>query len=571
MDLRAKELIRIGKKLFDMKRDVDSLWQEICYNFYPERADFVARRSRGDEFSDHLFSSYPSLARQELGNMLSTNLRPQSSKWFNMHVDKMELDENPAERKFLEGLTNIMWRAMYFPNTGLVRSTKQCDHDFVAVGNGVIMCTSNMAGNGLLYRNYHLKDCAWSENAEGKVDELHRKEMISVKKLCQMFPDTVSRDTKNKMKESPEEEIECRHVVLPTRQYEHKKPNGDDSQFTSLWIEIEQETILEEVAMDYFMYIVPRWQTIAGTVYGRSMATNIALPDGRTMQVVIRTLREAAEKYVDPPMVAVSEAIRGDIPLYPGGITYADADYDERLGEVLRPITQQSGNMPIGFEVAQALREDIRHAFFLDKITLPDPTNTDMTAFEVRRRMEEHIRGASPLFEPIEAEYSNPLCELTFNVMDSMGFFPWEEMPESLSDADVEFKFLSPLSDMTDQTESAMFTDVLGRVLGPAAQIDESLLEIANLPVATRDAMKKAGWPEKWFKPPEAYEQRRKTMDQMEEAQQMAMLAGQGGQAAQMVGEGGQELTKLLEGAAGGAAGAGGEGQLALPAPEEAG
>jgi hypothetical protein len=118
----------------------------------------------------------------------------------------------------------------------------------------------------------------------------------------------------------------------------------------------------------------------------------------------------------------LADAIRGDIPLYAGGVTIADMEYDEKLGEVLRPVTQHSGAMPIGFEINQALKEDIRHAFFLDKIQLPE-VSVEMTAFEVRRRIEEHIRSASPLFEPIEKDYNSPLCELTFNISDA----PWRD------------------------------------------------------------------------------------------------------------------------------------------------
>ena len=71
MDQRAREVIKIGDRLFDNKRNVDSLWQEIALNFYPERADFTAKRNDGEEFADHLFSSYPVIARRELANVFS--------------------------------------------------------------------------------------------------------------------------------------------------------------------------------------------------------------------------------------------------------------------------------------------------------------------------------------------------------------------------------------------------------------------------------------------------------------------------------------------------------------------
>jgi hypothetical protein len=551
MDQRARDAKQMGDKLFSRKKSlVDPLFQELSMNFYVERADFTDKRNDGDEYSDHLFSSYPVLARRELGNMLSSNLRPQSKKWFSIHVANYDLDEQSPERRWLERCSEIQWRAMYDPKSGLVRATKQADHDYVTFGNAVIYGTPNANLDGLLFRNYHLRDCAWSESVDGVVDEVHRNWAPTAKQLKQMFGSKVSRQVNEMCMREPHKEVDCRHVVMPERQYRKAKPNGDTYRFTSLMIETETENVLEEVGLDYFPYVVPRWQTVSGSQYGRSMATAVALPDGRTMQVVVRTLREAGEKFVDPPMVAIADAIRGDIPLYAGGITIADMEYDERLGEVLRPVSQNAGNMPVGFEIAAALRDDVRHAFFLDKITLPNPENTDMTAFEVRRRIEEHIRGASPIFEPIEKEYSAPLCELAFNIMQRHGGFPMNDMPRSLQGADVRFTFRSPLSDMTDEAEAASFVDVVTRILLPVAQIDPAQIENVNMTKALRDAMKKAGWKDEWLKDEEAVEQRRAQLEQMAQLQAMAQVAGEGGGAAKEVFQATKAITDMSKGKA---------------------
>jgi hypothetical protein len=543
VDSRARELVRIGNKLFGDKREVDSLWQEIAYNFYPERADFTDERSWGDEFSDHLFSSIPSLARRELGNVMSANLRPQSQRWFSVHVDDIDLDGADAERQFLEYITEIQWRAMYEPRANLIRATKETDHDYVTFGNGIIYVTLNTDGNGLLYRNYHLRDCAWSDNEEGKVDSVYRKWKPTARQLEKIFPDTISQEVKKAVTKDPEKCFDCMHVVVPSRIYKNDKRFP----YTSLYIETATEKILEEVGLNLFPYVVPRWMTVSGSPYGRSMATSIALPDGRTMQVIVRTLREAGEKYVDPPMIAIADAIRGDIPLYPGGITVADMDYDERLGEVLRPVSQDRGGFPIGMEIAAALREDIKHAFFLDKIQLPQTTH-EMTAFEVRRRVEEHIRAVSPLFEPIESEYNSPLCELTFQMLMENKVIPVDQMPESLSGRNVRFTFQSPLAQLAEQGEAATFVDVVQRILMPIAQIDPTELADVDITKAKRDAMRSAGWKAEWLKPVEEVEnakaqmqQAQQAMSELQGAQGIAQIAQAGGQAAQSFNEAAKE------------------------------
>jgi len=541
MDSRATEVLKQGDKLFSDKGQIDSLWQEIALNFYPERADFTDQRSQGEEYADHLFSSYPSMARRELANLMAASLRPRSDKWFSIHVDNEEIDERDQERAFLEYLTDIQWRAMYDQGTGFVRATKQADHDFASFGNAVIKYGPNQNLDGLYFRNYHLRDCAWTENAEGKVDCLHRNWAPTARQLVEQFPKTASSDAKNAAEKDPNKEMKCRHVVMPSRLHKLKNSAGKEFPFVSLYVERGTDTILEEVGLRYFCYVVPRWQTIANSVYGVSMATMVLLPDSRTLQVMTRTLREAGEKYVDPPMIAISDAIRGDIALYAGGVTIAEMEYDEKTGDVLRPVTQDRSGFPIGLELAMALREDIRQGFFLDKIQLPE-AGGDMTAYEVRRRLEEHIRASSPIFEPIEQEYNDPLCEGVFEVLRQYNAFPMDQVPESLMGADIQFQFRSPLSEMAEQREAESFVDGMQRILMPIAEIDPAQMEQVNLSMAVRDAMRASGWKQKWFNPVEAVEQKRA---QLAEQQQLAEAASGAGAAAGIAETGGKALQEL--------------------------
>jgi hypothetical protein len=253
--------------------------------------------------------------------------------------------------------------------------------------------------------------------------------------------------------------------------------------------------------------------------------------------VVMRTLREAGETYVNPPMIAVSDAIRGDIALYAGGVTTADIEYDERLGEVLRPITKDRGGFPIGFEIATALKEDIRSGFLLDKIQLPETTK-GMTAFEVRRRMEEHIRASAPIFEPVIEDYNDPLCDGIFKVLLDNGVFPMEQMPETLQGSDIKFKFRSPLADLADQNEAETYIEIRDRILVPAMQIDPAEMENVDFTGATRDAMRAGGWKAKHFKPREAVEERRAQIAQEQEGQQIAQELAMAGQVAEQGGKG---------------------------------
>src|SRR5574337_321819 len=83
----AKKLIEQSNQLFDKRSGLLSLWQTMADNFYPERADFTQTHNLGDEFGVNLMTSYPVLARRDLGNAIGSMLRP-SSKGGAVRVDR---------------------------------------------------------------------------------------------------------------------------------------------------------------------------------------------------------------------------------------------------------------------------------------------------------------------------------------------------------------------------------------------------------------------------------------------------------------------------------------------------
>ena len=74
--MRPREICERAGKLFSDRKAITSLWQDIAENFYPQRADFTIRRYVGEEFAEHLYSSYPILVHRDLSNSFAAMLRP---------------------------------------------------------------------------------------------------------------------------------------------------------------------------------------------------------------------------------------------------------------------------------------------------------------------------------------------------------------------------------------------------------------------------------------------------------------------------------------------------------------
>lgn len=535
-----KQIIRQGGELFSKRGSLLSLWQDISLNFYCERADFTVNRTLGEDFAGHLTSSYPIIVRRELGDAISGMLRPKGQPWMTISIDRDDRLDN-AGRKWLERSTKIQLRAMYDRQSQFVRSTKEGDQDFASFGQCVISKQIQWDQQALLYRNWHLRDVAWCENAAGMIDEVHRTWEPTARVLERTIgKKNLHASVIKKLEKDAYQTVKCRHVVMPA-EYGSKTLR---TPYVSMWIDIENNHLMREEGSNDLIYIIPRWVTVSGSQYAYSPATVAGLPDARLIQAMTLTLLEAGEMAVRPPMLATKDAIRDDIALYAGGITWADAEYDERLGEVLRPVFQDKSGLPFGVEVEQDRRQMLATAFYLNKLTMPS-ADREMTAYETGQRIQEYIRQALPLFEPMETEYNGSLCEMTFNDLMRVGAFgPAKDIPQSLRGESVQFKFESPLHQAVERQKGTKFMEAKALLL-EAAQLDPGSVTTVNARIALRDALNGIGIEAKWLRDEEEVEQKAAELEQAQQMQAAMMQVQQGAEAGEQVGKAGKALAEV--------------------------
>lgn len=553
MDSRAKELIRQGDFLFQKKTSLNTLHQEIAENFYPQRADFTVNRSLGTDFAAGLTTSYPLIAQRELQSQISAMLRPTATEWFHVGVARDERVDN-AGREWLEWATKLQYRAMYDRPAQFRKASNEADGDFVAFGQAVMSCELNLKMNSLLYRTWHLRDVAWCENVAGAVDTIHRKWKPTVREQAQYFgKDKLHQQVQQYLDgtKNPYEQTRVNHVVIPADQYQvHSGPDKQwRTKFVSVFVDIENEHIIDEIPTDNPIYIVPRWQTVSGSQYAHSPCTVAALPDARLLQAITLVLLEAGEKAVNPPMIATNDIVRGDINIYAGGVTWVDRDYDERLGESLRPMLQDTSGLPFGLELRDRIEGMIKEAFYLNKLSLPQAQTKEMTAFEVGQRVQEYIRSAMPLFEPMEIDYNGAICEHTFELlMRANAFGSVHDMPQSLRGQDVQFKFESPLHEASERQKGHTFLEAK-QLLLQAAELDPRAATMIKATDALRDCLQGNRTPAKWLaseaemkETGEALAKRQQASADMQQMGQGAAVAEQMGKAAKEVGKASKEV-----------------------------
>lgn len=492
----ARAILGHAHTAFSSRGAYMSLLQEIAEHFYPERADFTYQRYLGDSFADNLSDSAPPLIRRELGDSITSMLRPAGKDWGAMTTNFEDALRHDS-RMWLQWAWKRQRAAMYDRAAMFTRATKEGDHDFAAFGECIIHVGTNRQRNGFLFKNHHIRDCAWKENADKVIDQIFLKQTLTAVELARLFKDVhpnVTRDANDPKKMF--RDVSFMHIIVPASYYGEVKTNHP---FMSLYIDTANNWVMEARPSRRKEYVIPRWQTVSGSQYAFSPATIIGLPDARTIQSIGITLLEAGERSADPPMVATQDAVRGDMRLHAGGVTWVDAEYDERLGEALRPLTQNH-NMPVGFEMSDRHKEQLRDAFYLNQIGGMPLIDKVMTAYEAAEHVKNYIRQALPLFEPMENDYNGGLCDEVFTAMFWMGGFgsPWD-IPDQLQGEDVVFKFKTPLRDAMNKEKSGQFMEMFG-LTEAAVAADPTVITHIDVSTAFRDSLEGLEIPSKWLR-----------------------------------------------------------------------
>lgn len=493
--MNAKQLRELADRLFSKRGQFISLCQEIAENFYVERADFTVKKEVGDEYAGNLMTSYPLQCRRDLGDQIQTMLRPAGKVWAHVGTQEPKREDNDA-RQWLEEKEQIMRRAMYDRKARFEDAAAMADHDFATFGQCVLSVRLARTLDRLMYRNWHIRDVVWTDNDDGGLQFIARKWKPTARTLVQLFPKAVDAKIRAKAEKDPFAEFDCLHIICEADMYD-----GQAGKFPywSIYYDCEHNKVLEEVPTWNQEYAIPRWRRLSGSQYAYSPATVIALPDARLIQAMTLTLLEAGEKAVNPPTIGVVDAVRSDIALYAGGHTWIDLEYDERTGEALRPMPIDVKGIPLGTDLQRDTRELISRAFFLNKLRAFNPgQDPNMTAYQAGQIVQEYIRGALPLFAPMESEYNGAVCELTWDLLFRNGAFgsPFD-MPRSLRGVEIQFRFESPLHDLIEQAKGQKWLEAKA-IVADAVALDPSAADLLDAKVALREVLKGIGTPAEW-------------------------------------------------------------------------
>ncbi len=555
MDDNAKELLKRGDARFAARADLDNFRQEIALNFAPWDASWTEELQWGEDFASHLVDGTPLLLARDYVNMIPSFLRPPGKQWFWRRTSSEDLNNDPQAREYLDWRSRQTMRIIFDRETGAQKAFKVSDRFYGLYGDAVLSVDTCDKQESLRFEAEHTKNCVWAIGKDNRANVMTRKMMMSARQIIERWKDKPGCKIHHKVEEAydknPDQTFEVRHEVLPAMEYDAYRKVGmrrQQGQFASVWIDATNKHVIKDgVTTQTFRYVVPISVQMPHVPYGISMATTIALPDARLIQQQALAILEAAERQVDPPLIAPYDTMRGDVSLQRGHINWYEPSYDTRSGQPVEAL-ELGKNFQLGVDSLLRTEGQITRAFHLDMLRMPDTRNSKSVE-EIQFKIDEYVRSALPLFAPMQAEYNESMLFEVDAVCRSVGMFPDSEIPDVLrrSGEDVQYAWDNPLSDMMERQKAQEVAEI-GQLANAVAALEEAAKAAPAIKTLdTKGMFKEAavglGGARHLLSEDEAeeaqaaIEQGNQTQQMIEAAPNMASLIDSGVNAAQVAGE----------------------------------
>lgn len=441
-DDKTKYIIHKFNHIQTRRCNYEPQWRDINKYIIPERGkNFGGKTSEGTPINQQTFDSTAIKACEDLASGLQSMLTSPSARWFQLSPGDKYITENSyAAREWIQTVENIMYFVFQSPQMKFYNNTHQCYLDIAAFGTAVMLIEADYQKQLIKFKSIQLDECYIDENSFGEVDTLFRKFEFSPHQILQEFQGNLDNATIAELEEladkEPTRKIEILHAVFPRLTRKEQSLLPENMPYASFYIRLDKNQILSESGYREFPYVVPRWYTRSGEVYGTSPGMT-CLSDVKMLNQMSRTTIIGARKRVQPAYQMPDDGFLEPLDIRPDAVNYYRSGTNDRI----EPINM-AGDVGLGLDMEEQRRMSIRNTFYADLMF--DNKTARMTTQEVLQREEARMRIMAPQLGRMHVEFMSPIIRRTFSILTRFNLIP--PMPEELASTYLKPDYISPVA-----------------------------------------------------------------------------------------------------------------------------
>jgi hypothetical protein len=281
------------------------------------------------------------------------------------------------------------------------------------------------------------------EDADGYICATYRPFKFTAIQLKMKFGNNIPDSVKKAIKDGDYyKTTDCLHYSASRDRRDVSKKDSVNMEWSSVWIAIDDEFLLNESGFMENPYATARWwkDTMNGSPRAYSPTMNV-LGSIKLANAQKRTLIRVSMKQADPAYASPYKFWIAPLNLNPSAMNYYDAS-KFRLEQFAQ--MENKGQIPITIDVMKLEQDLIDAGLFVNLFENLMNVTKQMTVPEVQKRIAEALNLISPYIGHVLDEGITPILLRTRGILERQLMFP--PPPKEIQGADMSIVYLSPLA-----------------------------------------------------------------------------------------------------------------------------
>jgi hypothetical protein len=468
MKLSAEKIAQKVEHLHGTRGTWRNHWRDVADFILPHKDNIDKTRVKGEKVNQFLLDNTALNSNVTLAGFLHTLLTNPNSEWFELTTGNREIDERDDVRLWLQDTTKRIYNTLN--NSNFQTEVHEVYIDLGAFGTACLSMEEDEE-RVIRFAARPIQDFFIAEDNRGMITEVYRKFKWNLKQIIQEFGEEAIKASRILSRALERKEMDKEYEIIHAVYPRDIAPGAilTNRPWVSQYVMCEDRVDLRVSGFTTFPYAVPRWSKSSGEVYGRSPGMN-ALPECKTLNLMVETTIRGAQKVIDPPLQAPDDGFLGTIRTRPGAINFRRPGIQDDI----KPILNDS-RVDFGFQMIEEKRQRIREAFFIDQLRLREGDR--MTATEVEQRVDESFRFMGPVLSRMRSEFLRPVIDRAFDIMERRGLI--KPAPEVLRDMELDVQYTSMIARTQKQGEARAILRTIEQAT-PFISADPSVLDNIN-------------------------------------------------------------------------------------------
>ncbi len=502
-------------KLKADRSEFENTWQDIA-DYEIGRRDFTTIRTPGRERMSQIYDTTAITSLDLLSSALHSLLTNSAVRWFEIATEFPGLNEQRDVGMWLSAAKDMMYAAFNRNEAAFTSNMHEVYFDLAAFGTCCLFI-GDEPGFGPYFSSRPLAEIFFQEDSRGRVDTVFRSFELTARQAVQKFgEEEVPFAMKSLEDNEPEATFNFLHVVTPNPDVQYGYVDMEGMPWHSCYICTDEEVKVSEGGFWEMPYCIARWEKDAGETYGRGPGWR-ALADAKMLNQMNKTMLEAAQKSVNPPLLVADDGEIPQLNSHPNGvITYRAGTLSD---DPVRYLESRS-HFQIGVAEIQDKRSNVQRAFHWELLQMYESPH--MTATQVIELANQTQRLLAPVIGRMQSELLEPIIERVFGILLRAGAFP--PPPEILQGQNLQVNYLSPASRAQRMSDSSAIVEAVGTTM-QMAEAFPSMIDLFDPDAIAREVAESKGAPASIMRSPEqvAEIRQQRAMAQEQAAKEQAM------------------------------------------------